>query len=315
MVKAIIEDFDLNSPFMERYDAAVPYELLLPTNSHKPDSITFSEAQPAQRVPTYTAEQIRYWKNRENQKMFISGTQTLPPRSAIDVPSFIHSESNLVLPSRIRQYGESDWFLFIAMAVLVIFAIIRNLADKYISGVFIGITNYNTASRIFRESNVGFEWASTLLEIFSYVTISMFAFQLATHQYLSVPFEGFLLFPVLFVGVTGFLLIKKLMHSISGYLFSEQTLASEFIFNQNNSVKVAGIFLFPVVGLIEWGPIDNAGILFAIGIVLFGFVYLLLLLRGINIFLQKQLPIFYLFLYLCTLEFLPTLVVFKLLVV
>jgi len=314
MVKAITDNFDPYLQDSESSNATIPNEWLLLSLSTKHDSITTSETRPIERVQTYSAEQIRYWKNRENRKMFISGTQTLPPRASFDTPALIQGDSNLILPSRLRLYGESDWFLLIAMAVLVIFAVIRNLAEKYVSGIFTSIANYNTASRIYRESNVGNEWARALLEIFSYLAISLFVYQLTIHRYLAVSVEGVLLFPIILLSVSGFLIAKKIIHVISGYLFGEQNLAKEFIFNQNNSVKVAGIFLFPVVALIEWGPMDNAGILFALGLGLFGFVYFLLLLRGINIFLKKQLPIFYLFLYLCTLEFLPTLVVFKLLV-
>lgn len=294
--------------------APVSSENAYPVNTYQSDSITQTTQQPVQRVQTYSAEQLRYWKIRENRKMFISDTHTLPLRDVTQLSEAYQTRADLILPVRSRVYGENDWFLFLAMAIMVVFAVIRNMANKYVVGIFSGISNYNTAFRIYRESNVGSEWASVLLEIFSYIALSLFGYQLIKHQFLTVPHQGPLLIPFIFAAVGGFFMGKKFIHSTAGYLFLEKGVAREYVFNQNNSLKVAGILLFPLVALIEWAPMDSIRPIIIAGIFLLAIIYLLLLFRGINIFLQKQLSIFYLFLYLCTLEFLPILVVYKLLV-
>jgi hypothetical protein len=69
--------------------------------------------------------------------------------------------------------------------------------------------------------------------------------------------------------------------------------------------------LFPVVALINYYPSKNPVFIVYIGIFIVAVSYAFLLQRGIYILLKKQFSIFYLFLYLCTLEFVPLFLIYK----
>jgi hypothetical protein len=82
----------------------------------------------------------------------------------------------------------------------------------------------------------------------------------------------------------------------------------------DNFNRGTGIILFPVVALIAYFPAENPMVAVFLGILTTLVFYVMLLKRGISILLKKQFPIFYLFLYLCTLEILPLLLIYKLVV-
>jgi hypothetical protein len=65
------------------------------------------------------------------------------------------------------------------------------------------------------------------------------------------------------------------------------------------------------VALIAYFPSEDPMIAVFLGVFTTSVFYVMLLKRGISILLKKQFPIFYLFLYLCTLEFLPLLLIYK----
>jgi hypothetical protein len=90
---------------------------------------------------------------------------------------------------------------------------------------------------------------------------------------------------------------------------------SEIQFNLTNFYRVLGLLLFPIVALLGFLPMDNPQYLAFAGISLMVFFYLLFLLRSGKILLRNRVSIQYLFLYLCTLEILPLVLIGKLVLV
>jgi len=66
-----------------------------------------------------------------------------------------------------------------------------------------------------------------------------------------------------------------------------------------------------VVCLVAWTPFVEVWYFLLAGLVMTFIFYLFTLNRGIKILMKKQFSVFYLFLYLCTLEFLPILLFLK----
>jgi hypothetical protein len=69
----------------------------------------------------------------------------------------------------------------------------------------------------------------------------------------------------------------------------------------------------PLSGVIAFIPLSKVKVLLFAGAVLIGLFFLMSLLRGGKIFLKKQFSISYLILYLCTLEILPLILLYNLL--
>jgi hypothetical protein len=82
----------------------------------------------------------------------------------------------------------------------------------------------------------------------------------------------------------------------------------------DNVNRIAGLVLFPVVLLVAYYPGEDPAIPVVTGIIVAFILYFMLIYRGTIILLKKQLSIFYLFLYFCTLEFLPLVLIYKIVV-
>lgn len=220
--------------------------------------------------------------------------------------------NDLVLPSRTFTQSQQDWFTIIVIIAVVLIASVRHSFGNYLASLFQGFVNYSTASRMFRERNVSLNQGEIRLEIFSYFVTSLFFYQIVQYFSLNLPFDGYIKFALALGLVFLYFLLKKILYLAMGFIFENTGETSEFLYNFGNYIRITGIVALPFVLLIAWAPFPTTYPLFATGLTFISILYLILIWRGIRIFLKKQFSIFYLFLYLCTLEILPLLVVLKL---
>jgi hypothetical protein len=269
-------------------------------------------ARNEQQRETPTPEQIRYWRIREVNKMFHGQQKEILPQNNITIESLNGRDIGLVLPSQQVAQAQQDWFTIVLFIAIALFASVRHAFGNYLANLFQSLLNYSTASRMYRERNVSLSQGEIRLEIFSYFVFGLFFYQVAYHFNLNLPFTGFLKYLFSLALVTSFLLIKKFIYLITGFIIENSQETGEFIYNINNHIRVMGILALPIVALIAWAPVSTPYPLFITGLTIMLFLYLILLWRGMIIFLKKQFSIFYLFLYLCTLEILPLLLALKL---
>jgi hypothetical protein len=261
-----------------------------------------------------TAAQLRYWWWQREKKLLVGDSFYIEPRHATEVVSSVKRENTgLHLPSREIYHQDSDWIIGLLIIVLVIFASIRTSYSKYLEHLFRSLFNYPTSLRMFREKNYPAVHAAYRLDIFFYIIFPVFIFQAV--NYFDVNFSGnrIQMFLWCFVVTTGFFLLKKMAYKFTGRLTELYFEMDEYLFNMDNINRVTGMVLLPVVLVIMFFPFHNAGLVVYLGIFLLTFLYLKLLYRGILILFKKQFSIFYLFLYFCTLEFMPLVLLFKIL--
>jgi len=275
-------------------------------------SDTTSKNQNNQYLATPKPEQIRLWRQRELNRMFHGQKKELVPRNQVLIESKGEPNTGLVLPSRPITNTHQDWFAIIIFLSLMLFASVRHGFGNYLSALFQSIFNYSTASRMFRERNISLYQGEIRLEIFSYLVFGLLIYQAASQYNLNLPFEGFIRYILSFAVVVVFFTGKKIFYQATGFLFENMNETAEFLYNYSNYIRVAGIVVLPFIASIAWAPVYSADPVFLTGLIIVTILYVFLLWRGLKIFLKKQFSIFYLFLYLCTLEILPLALVIKL---
>ncbi len=117
----------------------------------------------------------------------------------------------------------------------------------------------------------------------------------------------------LFLGITtSFLLLKLLLARLLGFVFLDPSLFKIARETYLNILSLLGIALFPLLVFCIYTPFlsDNLLIIIVISFILFAL--LLFAFRLIQIFFSKIVDSFYILLYLCTLEILPFLALFRL---
>jgi len=271
------------------------------------DSSAFIQADALLLTPSDSL--FRFWQIKPEEKIFIGDSRYLPDTSYVEHISWKGLTQNI----RNNNYPSGDWLTLIMFLTLVLLASVRAGYTKYIGTLFHSLINYTTSFRMFREKNYSFMHGAFRLEVLFYIVFSIFVFQLIVLSSSNSLFTWSVYGQTLGALVLYFL-GKKLAYQALGSIFIGASETSEFLFNMDNFNRGTGIILFPIVALIAYYPIENP--LFAViaGVLIVSVFYVMLLKRGISILLKKQFPIFYLFLYLCTLEILPLLLIYKLVV-
>ena len=252
---------------------------------------------------------FRFWQIKPEEEIFIGDSRYQPDTTYLERISW----KGLPVNFRHKSYPSADWLTIIMFLALVLLASVRNAYTKYIGTLFHSLINYTTSFRMFREKNYSFIHGAFRLEVLFYIVFSIFVFQiivLSTGNSLfnwKVYGQTFGILVVYFLG-------KKLAYQAFGSIFIGASETSEFLFNMDNFNRGTGIVLFPIVALIAYFPYENPLVAVVSGVFTVVVFYMMLLKRGISILLKKQFPIFYLFLYLCTLEILPLLLIYKLVV-
>ncbi len=222
------------------------------------------------------------------------------------------SESNL--PVNVRNNQNSDWLTIVLLAAFVLLVSVRAGFQKYIGTLFQSVVNYSTSFRMFNEKNYSFLHGAFRLEVLYYIIFSVFVYQVQAMQHFESANHGLLLFGETVVFIVLYYLAKKFIYWFLGVVFNNTYETSEFLFNLDNYNRAASIVLFPIVALIAFYPFQSPRFIVILGVLAAAFFYLMVLRRGAIILLKKQFSIFYLFLYLCTLEFLPLLLIYKIVV-
>lgn len=256
-------------------------------------------------VPTDTA--FQFWEVELEKEIFIGDLRYPPDTTYLERISW---KGLKITPREITTPG-TDWLTIILFLAFVLLASVSAGFSKYISSLFQSLINYPTAYRMFREKNYSVLHGAFRLEVLFYFIFSIFVFQIIVVASSTNSLYNITVFGKTFAVVVVYFLTKKLAYHALGSIFIDASDTAEFLFNIDNFNRGAGIILLPIVALIAYFPSENPLIVVVLGVFTTLVFYIMLLKRGISILLKKQFPIFYLFLYLCTLEFLPLLLIYK----
>lgn len=205
---------------------------------------------------------------------------------------------------------ENDFFIFVLVIlclILITFSITRD--RKAFSNLLKLITNRNYLKLVNRDITIGKLIFYILLYAVFCICIAIFIYKFVTLSY-SIT-NRLSLYIMIFVIVTGIYLIRH----FSLFLLSMVLLPSQLIKDYNFLIIVSnvicGLLLFPIVILICYSPFADK--LIFVGIGLIGICYLLRQGNGMmSVLAEKQANLFHFFIYICTFEIAPALIIIKL---
>ena len=233
---------------------------------------------------------------------------------------FLKSQRTIV-PVSVKPYGivgkertvpGQDWILGLILILWAIFASVRVEFPEYLGQIFSGLVNHNASSRLFRQRGYKMMYGTVRLDLIFYLIVPLSAFQIA--RFFKVDLSGvppIVLYIGLLLVINAYFFLKIFIHRLVGSIAMLKDQTDELIFNIRLYYKVLGFILLPVVTVHAILAETN---FITIWIMAFFIVLLNVatVVRTIYLGYQKDISIFYLILYLCTLEILPLLLIFKL---
>ena|GEM_PF-1689818 len=251
-------------------------------------------------------------------KRLISGDDAelvlIPPIQAEKVVLLTEEpiKPRLILPERKIERNSPDWEMGVFILAFILLGSVRLFFNKYLGQLLISTINYITASRMFRERSLSFMHASFRLDVMFYMVSSLFVFHALQVFHIRLYRGGIISYLFILGGLVAYFALKRFAYYLQGNISRTVQETLEFLFNMNTYNRVLGLFLLPVSLIVAFTPMAEPELVVLAGISVICIFYLLLILRGVKILMRKHFSIFYLILYLCTLEILPLLFIYKL---
>lgn len=203
-----------------------------------------------------------------------------------------------------------SWLGIVLLGCITIIAYLRAAYPKRFAGFFRAMADLRFASELVREEKVLSQRISILLTVIFVFSVSTFFYFLTDYFKVDIfSGSGFLLFVKIAAGIILLMFIRLLAAETVGFIFKAENEFSFYSFQIFLFNHALGVFLIPVlIGFIYVSALPKQVFLY-LGMAIFLISYSFRLIRGLNIGLARQgFNKFYLFFYFCTLEFLPAVV-------
>jgi hypothetical protein len=286
----------LKPPEPEGFDTtAVPYYLT-------DDSIPIQD-HPISHLST------RYYCPRDNSKPVMVDLADDPPAHK-ETQTEIRTASDLP-PSRSHDL-RPDWLLGIIIGSLVLIAWLKLFYHKFLNQMMQSVSNYQLSVKMLRDQNIFSKRVAIALNL-NFVFIGGASIYLIFGYFNLRPFQVNDIFSYLcYSGCLMLLLIARhvVLH-ITGHLFDNHFVFREYLHQIFLIYKNMGIYLIILVIGLAYIREELRIYFIYLGIILAFSAYFLRLFKGVRILMNKDVLIFYLILYLCTLEILPFLILYR----
>lgn len=211
-----------------------------------------------------------------------------------------------------RELPGFDWAFFVLLACVIAAVAARFIYHKRFSLLVRSFFVPRIANQLIREGNIKTEGITLTFRFIYFTILSLVIFKAANASgIISGDIPEFLAI-VLFLIVFG--VAKNLLIRLAGFVFKTTKETDNYLNNNIIFSSVAGIFLLPLCFLMFYFPEFLSGITINIVLIVLG---LFLLYRLVRNFLtgitSDTYGLYYLFLYFCTVEILPWVVIVKLL--
>lgn len=214
-----------------------------------------------------------------------------------------------------RNSNSLDWFLGIFLVIALLFIWIRLFYGKYFGILASAVSSFQMSAKLFRERNILVRRVSIVLDFIYFVMLSILIYEAVTHfDWVNSGMSQFNLYMLLLNIIIIYSLVRIALLRITAHLFLQRNLFSEYIHNTLVINKGTGIVLFPLVITARYFPFPLISLVIVAGlsILILGVIWKSI--RAYQIIRRKNVVLFYLILYLCTLEFLPLLIGYKVII-
>ena len=240
--------------------------------------------------------------------------------TALEDSVFLQTQRTVVSQT-IQPYGivgkelivpNQDWILGVVLILWVIFASVRVGFMKYLGQLFTSLVNFSAATRLYQQRGYKTMYGAVRLDFIFHLILPLSVFQIARFFNIDIPgYPVILFFLGLLLIINGYLFTKILLYQLAGSIVMLKEQTEEAIFNIKLYYKALGLFLLPIVTLHTVLPPINFITIWVMAAMII-IMYTAAVIRSIYVGNRKDISIFYLILYLCTLEILPLLLIFKL---
>jgi len=209
------------------------------------------------------------------------------------------------------QFSE-DWIIIVLVAATLIYGVIRVISKYSAQGITRFFLFRNIGDTVSRDTGGLFHWETTLINLVSFVNIALFAWCVSVYYDVNPPgISGIILWLILLGVIIVAVTIRHIVCFITGNASGEKAAFDEYLLTVYHGYWYMALFMFILVILISYTSIFAVKTLIISGIIVAAYVYIVRFISLFLIFINRNISILYLILYLCALEFLPVVISVK----
>lgn len=213
-------------------------------------------------------------------------------------------------PKTLPSHSGDWWITAVLFSGFTILVILRVFDYRRMVQLMTGIIRQSSVALLYREDYALTGRVSIMLLLNFLFCFSLFAWQ--SLRFFKIELDGIAGFGAIMLAVIAVYFVKIISIRILGSIFEIRESAVEYSYNILLFNKMAGLLLFPVVIMAAYARQIPQEFMIWTGIGLLLTILLYRMLRVILIGLSNSsVSFFYIFLYLCTLEMLPFVVIIK----
>lgn len=244
----------------------------------------------------------------------VENAEKIPVRD-IDTPSATDQEETLVqhlFNPTLKYQKVASWQSLILTLTVLLLGLAKAFSKSRFKQTYKSLFNYRVAQEVCGEEKVFFHRVNLLLTTNYILITALFIYQLKEliNQNVFSYADG-----VFYVLIIVFLILlnfgKILFVKILAFIFNVPHLVSDYLFNLTLFNNLLGVFLIPVLALMYFTSLDFGLILQFFALPLLCISFILRLLRVVALGTEKGVSYLYIFLYICSLEILPLVVIIK----
>jgi len=212
-------------------------------------------------------------------------------------------------PSLAQTPGWYFYLLFILLAGLAVSRLyFKDIVGHSLASAFrfnITVNRYKDNSQVQRQID-------NILYINYFMSFGFFLFSMETeYEFFPYNITGFPLFMLNAGFLFLFFLLRILLLNLTGHLFNRLKLFREYIYHSFTFNKLLGLLILPLNFAVSYTIPPIRDILIFLSVGLLALILVLKIIRGIEFSFKRHVFSFYLFLYLCALEMVPILLIYK----
>jgi hypothetical protein len=211
------------------------------------------------------------------------------------------------------QNSQLNWALFVGLIAITLLIILKVYYLKFINQVFTTLFNFQLVEKMLREKNVLARRAFLIMNINYLLMFGLFLLLLAISFDITLTKNYFIDYLIYILIILSIQLIRFLLLYAAGLLFNSMQTVVEHLHISYLINKNLGFFFLPVVFSAIYIADIYAEILLFIGGTTFLLAIIYKLIRSFQIFIRNGVLLYYAILYLCTLELLPLVISYKVL--
>ena len=249
-----------------------------------------------------------------------SAESAIDPQNPFEVkrPSFSRPKASVATPNKKSVITGTEplsgkFKLWMTILLVTVLTVLVNIYKSALAKVYRSFLNDNFLKMVHRDYGTVSMIPYLILYVFALILIGTFVFVVLTHYKIAFFAAPILNFLACTGGVFAIFIIKHLILQIIGSVFPVSKEIEQYSFTIIIFGTMIGFFLLPTILLIIYAPANLTLPLIYGTFIVIGLIYLYRILRSLFIGLKYiSLHKFHFFVYLCTIEIAPLLVLVKL---